>query len=218
VEKKSSFYLLQIKPMVGSDEDFTVDFEGFDRSEALLYAEKSLGNGRLRCIRDVIYIVPSRFDKLKTGEMAAEIERMNESMRKLHRNYILIGPGRWGTRDKFIGIPVKWTQISNAKVIIETDLADFPLDASLGSHFFHNVTSMNVVYFSIHSSINDFINYELLENQEVIEERVFFRHVRFENNLDIVMDGKKRQSLIRIGNESYCPELEPEPERFDHDD
>lgn len=216
-DRKASFYLLQIKPMVGSDEDFTVDLDGLDRSQALLYAEKSLGNGRLRCIRDVIFIVPSKFDKLKTEEMAAEIEQMNEIMRKSHKNYILIGPGRWGTRDKFIGIPVKWAQISNAKVIIETDLADFPLDASLGSHFFHNVTSMSVGYFSIHSSSNDFIHYELLDNQEVIEEGRFFRHVRFEKDLDIVMDGKKRQSLIRMGNECFCPEFELEPETYGDD-
>jgi phosphoenolpyruvate synthase/pyruvate phosphate dikinase len=207
-----SFYLLQIKPMVGADEDFTVDIDTIAPTDTILYAEKSLGNGRLRCIRDLVYVVPSRFDKLKTDEMAAEIEAINDKMRKAKREYVLIGPGRWGTRDKFIGIPVKWSQISSARVIVETDLSDFPLDASLGSHFFHNVTSMNVGYFSVHSGGRNFISYDLLENQEVMEDGKYFRHVRFEKDLDIVMDGKKRQSLIRLGSDIGCPDMWTEPD------
>lgn len=205
---RASFYLLQIKPMVGADEDFTLDIDQVDHSNSLLYSEKSLGNGRLRCIRDVIYVDPLKFDKMKTEEMAAEIEQMNEKMRKLNKEYVLIGPGRWGSRDKFIGIPVKWSHISKARVIVETDLSEFPLDASLGSHFFHNVTSMNVGYFSIHSGGKNFIQYELLQDQVIIEEGRYFRHVIFENDLDIVMDGKKRQSLIRMSQERGCPENE----------
>jgi len=207
-QHRAAFYLLQIKPMVGADEDFTVDIDEVDHSNSILYSEKSLGNGRLRCIRDLIFLDPEKFDKLKTEEMAVEIEHMNEKMRKLKKEYVLIGPGRWGTRDKFIGIPVKWSQISNARVIVETDLSDFPLDASLGSHFFHNVTSMNVGYFSVHSSGKNFIQYDLLMAQPIVEEGKYFRHIKFENDLDIVMDGKKRQSLIRTGNDRYCDGVE----------
>jgi hypothetical protein len=203
---RGSFYLLQIKPMVGADEDFTVDIDQVDQKNSILYSEKSLGNGRLRCIRDVIFLDPKNFDKLKTEEMAAEIDQMNEKMRKLKKEFVLIGPGRWGSRDKFIGIPVKWSQISNARIIVETDLSDFPLDASLGSHFFHNVTSMNVGYFSIHAGGKNFIQYELLQQQPVVEEGRFFKHVKFDNDLDIVMDGKKRKSLIRTGSERNCEE------------
>ncbi|MFA6127434.1 MAG: PEP/pyruvate-binding domain-containing protein [Bacteroidales bacterium] len=204
----ASFYLLQIKPMVGADEDFTVDIDQIDQSNSILYSEKSLGNGRLRCIRDLIFLDPKNFDKMKTEEMAAEIEQLNDKMRHLKKEYVLIGPGRWGSRDKFIGIPVKWSQISNARIIVETDLSDFPLDASLGSHFFHNVTSMGVGYFSINAGGKNFIQYDLLLQQKVVEEGRYFRHVIFENDLDIVMDGKKRQSLIRIGNDRNCQELE----------
>ena len=197
---KTSFYLLQIKPMVGSDEDFTVDIDNIEPDHTILYAEKSLGNGRIRKLRDLVYLVPTRFDKLKMEEMATEIEYFNKRLKKTGREYVLIGPGRWGSRDKFIGIPVKWSQISGARIIVETDLADFPLDASMGSHFFHNVTSMNVGYLSVHSGGESLIHYDLLEKQVVIEEGKFFRHIRFEHDLDIVMDGKKRQSLIRLGN------------------
>ena len=207
-QHRASFYLLQIKPMVGADEDFTLDIDQVDHSNSILYSEKSLGNGRLRCIRDLIFLDPKNFDKLKTDEMAVEIEQMNEKMRKVKKEYVLIGPGRWGSRDKFIGIPVKWSQISNARVIVETDLLDFPLDASLGSHFFHNVTSMGVGYFSIHSDGKNFIQYDLLQQQTIVEEGRYFKHVIFENDLDIVMDGKKRQSLIRMGDERNCQENE----------
>src|SRR6056297_1406329 len=108
-----------------------------------------MGNGKIDYIRDVIFVDEEKFDNNRTLEMTNEIEKLNKQMLKRNQKYILIGPGRWGTRDKFIGIPVVWSQISNAKVIVEVGLEDYPLDASLGSHFFHNLTSMNVGYLSI---------------------------------------------------------------------
>jgi hypothetical protein len=136
---------------------------------------------------------------MQTGLMAEEIDRMNEKMLKEGRRYILIGPGRWGTRDKYIGIPVVWSQISNAKVIVEINLPDFHIDASLGSHFFHNVTAMNVGYFSINQTIQEgTVNWEKLKMQEVIEKGNFFRHIRFEKSLMIRMDGKKGIAVITM--------------------
>ena len=201
---RASFYLLQIKPMVGKEDDYNVELGDVDRENSILYAEKSLGNGRIKCIQDVIFVEPSRFNKLKTDEMAAEIDDLNKIMRKEKRNYVLIGPGRWGSKDKFIGIPVTWSKISNAKIIVETDLADFPLDASLGSHFFHNVTSMNMGYFSVHSGGENFLNYEILNQQELIHNLKYFKHIRFSKPLDIVMDGKKQKSIIRLSNGKPC--------------
>ena len=122
---------------------------------------------------------------------------MNDKMLKQGRRYVLIGPGRWGTRDKYIGIPVTWPQISQAKVIVEVSLPDFPLDASLGSHFFHNVTSLNVGYFSVdHADPEEFVDWGRLEKQELITKGKFFKHFRFEKNLLIKMDGKKRMAMI----------------------
>jgi hypothetical protein len=126
---------------------------------------------------------------------------MNDRMLKENMRYMLIGPGRWGTRDKFIGIPVAWPQISNARVIVEVSLPDFHLDASLGSHFFHNVTSMNVGYFSINQgSMEGSIYWDKLNNQKTIEEGKFFRHVRFEKPLAIRMDGKKGMAVVSVNN------------------
>lgn len=123
-------------------------------------------------------------------------------MQQEGKRYVLLGPGRWGTRDKFIGVPVVWPQICNAKVIVEMSLDDYPLDASLGSHFFHNVTSMNVGYFSIdHKSTNDFINWEIVNSQTVVNETQYVKHVRFEKPLEILMDGRKRMAIINLKND-----------------
>jgi len=108
-----------------------------------------------------------------------------------------LGPGRWGSRDRWIGIPVTWPQICNAKIIIETSLEDFPLDASSGSHFFHNVTSMNVGYFSVqHSHKNSILNWDILKKQEIVRQGKYVRHIQFKNSLTVKMDGKKRISVI----------------------
>ncbi len=129
--------------------------------------------------------------------MAEQIEYLNDLMIEEERKYVLIGPGRWGSRDRFVGIPVNWSQISNAKVIVEVSLDNYPLDSSLGSHFFHNVTSMNIGYFSVkHSSPTDFVSWELLKKQKVINETSFFKHVRFKKPLSILMDGKQKTSAI----------------------
>jgi len=139
------------------------------------------------------------FDKTKTIEMAHEIDELNLMMFNEKRKYVLIGPGRWGTRDQWIGIPVNWPQISNAKIIVETSLEGFPLDASSGSHFFHNVTSMNVGYFTVQPELSrSYIKYELLENQQLINKTKYFRHVRFEKPLVVKMDGRMRISFISV--------------------
>jgi hypothetical protein len=194
---KASFYLLQIKPLLGSNDDYEINTDELKREDLLLYAEKSMGNGRIDNITNVIYIKKDIFDKTQTMSMADEIDRLNKKMIESGEKYILIGPGRWGTRDRFIGIPVNWPQISNAKLIVETSLEDFPLDASMGSHFFHNVTSMNVGYCSIqHTAFRSFIAWDILDQQKLIEETKWFRHVRFQKPVPIRMDGKKRITVV----------------------
>ena len=194
---RASFYLLQIKPLLGSLDHFEIDMEKIDRKRILLYAERSMGNGNIENISDIVFVKTDNFDKTRTEEIIPEIEALNAEMVQNKKRYILIGPGRWGTRDRFIGIPLVWTQISNARVIVEISLPEFPLDASLGSHFFHNVTSMNVGYFSIqHDSATDYIDWEKLKQQKVISDMKYITHVEFKKPLTIVMDGKKRTSVI----------------------
>ncbi len=195
--KLPSFYLLQVKPLVNSNFSYDIEVEEPDRSRTVLYSESSLGNGEVENIKDVIYIDVTKFNKLETLDMVKEIEMLNYMMIKENRRYVLIGPGRWGTRDQYLGLPVVWSQISNAKIIVEISLENFPLDSSLGSHFFHNVTSMNIGYLSVQdSSKTDYIEWDLLDKQRIVHRTKYFKHVQFKNDLTILMNGKKRTSCI----------------------
>ncbi len=192
----ATFYILQVKPLLIPTEDYSFKPENLDKERLILYAEKSMGNGKINTIRDVIFVKNENFDKTQTMEMAEEINRLNQKFPEF-KKYILIGPGRWGTRDRFIGIPVNWTQISKAKVIVETSLDGFPLDASSGSHFFHNLTTLNIAYFSVFLDRDpNAINYDILNSAELVEETKYFKHVRFDKPLDVIIDGKKRRGAI----------------------
>lgn len=192
-----SFYMLQIKPLVNNYAGSDLRTDGFDPSSALLYTHSGMGNGEIKSISDVVYIHREVFSKLKTKEMAMEVEHLNQYLVKNNRHYLLIGPGRWGTRDQFLGIPIVWSQISNARVIVEVSLPDFPLDASLGSHFFHNIISMNVGYCSVaHSSLTDFIHWEVLDAQKIVHKTKYFNHVHFRKPLHIIMNGKDKTAVI----------------------
>lgn len=197
-----SFYLLQIKPLTGSLLTENAFPEFLQSAPQLLHTTTSMGNGFLENICDAVYIDLDKFDKLRTLEMVAEIEKINKKMVEKGRKYLLIGPGRWGTSDRFLGIPVLWSQISNAKVIVEISLSNFPLDASLGSHFFHNISTMNIGYFAIeHTNEDNFINWDILKQQTVVEKTEFFVHVQFKKNLCVYMQGKERTATIFV-NES----------------
>ena len=194
-----TFYLLQLKPLIRREEDVEIELGSLDSSKLLLLSNKGMGNGRISGISDVVYVDTKQFDRARTREIANEIAEVNKAFTATNRQYVLIGPGRWGTRDEYTGIPVNWANINNAKVIVEIGLPNYPLYGSLGSHFFHNVTSMNVGYFSI-PDINsaDFVKLDLLDKQELIWEGKYVKHVRFKNELEILMDGRKRMAVIRI--------------------
>jgi len=193
----ASFYLLQIKPMLGMGAGYKIDPDSIDEDKLLLFTRKSMGNGLVNDIADIVFIEPELFDNKLTVSMADEIATINELMVRENRKYILIGPGRWGSRDRFLGIPVAWPQISGARVIVEVALTDFHPDASLGSHFFHNVTSMNVGYFSVdQNSGRDIIHWDRIRGARLIGTGNFHRHVRFEKPLTVSMDGKMGMAVI----------------------
>lgn len=192
-----TFYLLQIKPLIRIEEQVEIDLGEVAPEKVFMYAEHGMGNGKVEDIRDVVYVDPKKFDKMKTKQMAREISELNKTFEEQGKDYILIGPGRWGSRDPFTGIPVMWAHISRAHIIVEMGLPDYPLDASLGSHFFHNVTSMNVGYFSVpHNSRTSKLKMEALEQQTVVSETEFIKHVKFNKPLSILMNGRDRKALI----------------------
>ncbi|MBW6516514.1 MAG: hypothetical protein K0B81_07880 [Candidatus Cloacimonetes bacterium] len=192
-----TFYILQIRPLSIAIESYNIDTSKIDKSKLFLYTEKGMGNGIIDNIYDVVFLDHSKFDKTQTVKMQEEIEQLNNEMRKEDREYVLIGPGRWGSRDRFLGIPVRWAQINKAKVIVETGLEDFLIEASQGTHFFHNIVAMQVGYFTIpFVSSTDFIDWEWLKDQKEITRTDFFIHVRTNRPLIIKMDGKKGIALI----------------------
>jgi len=194
---KPTFYLLQVKHLFRDSEDCSLDLEALDRKDIFLLTQKGMGNGIVEGITDLVWVDPEKFDKSRTLEMACEVERFNERLKTEKKRYVLLGPGRWGTRDRWLGIPVSWHQISQAKVIIEHSLEGFDVDASLGSHFFHNVTSMNIGYFTVPNGLpENFIDWNWLRQQPILDRGAFLVHSRIEKPLKIAMDGKKRTSVI----------------------
>ena len=191
-----TFYLLQIKPLIKAISDYSIDLSEINKDNIILFSEKMMGNGIIDTLSDVLVIKPGTFDKTKTEFIATELSMLNDKMNESGTQYILIGPGRWGTRDRFLGVPVTWPQINAARVIVETDLDGFPLDASYGSHFFHNLTTLNIAYFSVVSEDSSYLNYDLLLKGKIMEETEYFFHLKFDNQLNVKMDGKQRIAII----------------------
>jgi len=192
----SIFYLLQIRPFVEHEENIIGDIKA-SRVELFVYSNEVSGNRVIKNIRDIVYVKPDCFDNTKTFSMVAEINQINQKLTKEQRPYILIGPGRWGTNDRHLGIPVNWTAINGARVIIEVDLVDFKVDHSQGSHFFHNITSAGIPYLCAKCNTEkDIIDWEWLESVATIEETNYFKHVRTSSPLLVVVNGKKREGRI----------------------
>lgn len=195
--RRPAFYILQIRPMGVHDEELNLIPEEIKRDEAFIYTEKGMGNGTVDDIDDVIYVNPERFDKLETRQIQTELERLNTKMQQEGREYILIGQGRWGTQDRFLGIPVRFIQISNARIIIEMGMEDYNIDPSQGSHFFHNIIAMQIGYFSIpYQSKKDFIDWEWLRAQKIVDQTEHLIHARTARPLTIKMDGKRSIAVI----------------------
>jgi CheY-like chemotaxis protein len=196
---RSNFYILQIKPLLGDMKDYRLDLEEIDRKDMVLFSEHAMGNGIIRDLHHIIYADIRKFDRSRTLKMREELEKLNRKMRENGEKYILLGPGRWGTRDRYLGIPVRWSDISNAKVLVEVELEDFHFDASLGSHFFHNVTSKGIGYFSVpHASRDSFVDWEYLSGLSIVEQTEHFVHVHVETPLTVMMDGRKSSAAIVI--------------------
>ena len=192
-----TFYVLQIRPLTINTENITIDTDNLNKDDMVLYTENGMGNGIIDSVYDVIFVDPDKWDRTKTVKMHEEISELNKRMRAESRNYILIGPGRWGSRDRFLGIPVKWMDINMAKIIVETGSENFAVDSSQGSHFFHNLVSMDVGYFSIsHHSDNNFLDWDWLKLQKVIEKTDHFLHIQVDHPLVIKMDGYKGLAVI----------------------
>ena len=193
---KPALYVLQLKPLINLQDKVDVDLSDVDRKKCFVYSGRTMGNGRNPSLRDILWVDPEKFDRSRTVEMAAEIEELDARLKKLGRSYILIGPGRWGTRDRWLGIPVTFAQISRAKIIAEADLPDFVVDSSLGSHFFHNLTSMSIGYMKIAHGEGDFVDWDWLRTMPVRRRTPHCVWTCLEKPVEVRMDGKMSRSVI----------------------
>lgn len=193
----SLFNVLQIRPIVDSREAIDVELENLAEEDTLIYAHHALGNGIIRDIYDIVYVKPESFNPSENKHTAELIGQINEKFIEEKRGYVLVGPGRWGSSDHWLGIPVKWPQISAARVIVESGLENYRIDPSQGTHFFQNLTSFRVGYFTINPFIKDgHYNLGFLSEQPAFYEDNVIRHVRFNRPLVIMIDGKKNLGVV----------------------
>ncbi len=180
-----------------NDQSISIDIEDNILEETIVLSKSALGNGIIKDIIDFVYVMPQKFKSSDTKNIADEIEKINVMMRNEKRNYILAGPGRWGSADPWLGIPVKWSQITEARVIIEAGLENYRIDPSQGTHFFQNLTSFRVGYMTVNPYINEgFYNLEFLDKQLSVFEGKYLRAIRFEKPLIIKLDGRQNIGVI----------------------
>lgn len=205
-----AFYILQLKPLIRSDGGGEVDLARLDLSRALIRSPRSMGNGRIEGIRDIVWIDPELFDRSATKVMAEEIEALDRLVAAEGRRYLLIGFGRWGTRDPWLGVPVTYSQIAHAAVIVEADLEGFRVESSLGSHFFHNVTSMNIGYLTVPWSETEGIDWAWLRDRGEAKRLGSCLWTRLDEPLEVLMDGRaSRAAVLRPRPAPAAPPEEP---------
>jgi CheY-like chemotaxis protein len=191
------FNFLQIRPIVQSDQSYDFRIGEIDPGKTIVYSDSALGNGSFKGIKDIVYIKPDAFNPADSEKIAADIDRINSVFISRNAGYVLIGPGRWGSADPWLGIPVKWQQISGARIIIESGLKNFRIDPSQGTHFFQNLTSFRVGYFTINPYYKEgHYDVEWLNHQDVKYEDEYIRHVSFEDTVEILIDGRLHKGVI----------------------
>ena len=203
-DRSCEFYLLQIRPIVDAKEMLDEDVKAIPDSDCLLRSHNSLGHGISEDVVDVVYVkYDDHFSAMNNFYVADDIERINRKFLADGKNYVLIGPGRWGSSDHYLGVPVKWPHISAARVIVEVALKNYNIDPSQGTHFFQNLTSFGVGYFTVDTNTGEggFVNKEILDAMPAVEETQYVRHVRFEHPMRILMDGKKQEGAVLIPKE-----------------
>ncbi|MBQ5921734.1 MAG: phosphoenolpyruvate synthase, partial [Alistipes sp.] len=192
------FNLLQIRPIIRNEESAKLDWSQVDTSGAVVYSENALGIGLMRDIRRIVYMRFDKFSTLYTQQIADELMQINNRMRDQGQEYVLIGTGRWGSSDPNLGVPVKWAHISQARVIVESALPNFNVEASQGTHFFQNVTSLGVGYLSLDPTHGDgSLDVEQLDQMPAWFEGDYLRVVEFDEPLYIYVDGRSKKGVVK---------------------
>ncbi|MFH2107902.1 MAG: PEP/pyruvate-binding domain-containing protein [Chrysiogenia bacterium] len=191
------FSILQVRPLVVQDELVKVELDDQQKELAFCFSDRVLGNGILQTIRDIVFVKPDGFDAAKNPQIAVDVGKLNSRLQQAGTPYLLIGPGRWGSTDPWLGIPVKWSQISGVKVVVEASLPNMNVDPSQGSHFFQNMTSLRIGYFTVPlDRAHGFIDWTWLETLPVTAETTFLKHVCLPQPITVMIDGRRSQGVI----------------------
>jgi hypothetical protein len=190
--------LLQVRPLLVSDEQIDVAPGALGEAGLLLGSTAALGNGRRR-VEDVVFVDPDHFEAAATPEIARELETLNRGLAESGRPYLLIGFGRWGSSDPWLGIPARWDQISGARVLVEASLPGMSPEPSQGSHFFHNLSSFGVLYLTVALGGEPGIDWAFLRRQEEVAATAHVHHVRCASPLEVEVDGRSRMGVVRHG-------------------
>jgi len=196
-KEKPLFSIIQIRPLVISKEKSLIawDENEIKKEDILIYSNNALGNGIINTIQDILYVIPEKFDSAKTIEIAKEVGEINKTLKD--RPYLLIGPGRWGTQDRWLGIPVQWAEISNVKVMVEKALEDFNIKPTQGTHFFQNIISRGIGYINITLKKSEGnIDWDWINNQKFEKKLNFVKHIKLSKALNVKLDGKNGRGLI----------------------
>ena len=188
------FAILQVRPMMEESVDIDIDLAGIDRSKAMCICSQSLGNGIIEGIKDVVYVHPERLDRMRTMDLTDEIEAIDAVLRAEERPYVLIGPGRWGSSDPSLGIPVQWDQIMGSRTIVEVPMTDIHVEPSQGTHFFQNIITFNIGYLTI--GADDFVDWEWLDSIEATTESGALRHVSLDEPIKVILDSRDSEAII----------------------
>ena len=197
--KLPKFNVLQVRPISVDSRNAEVSWDEVDMSSPMIVSDSALGMGWIKGVSDVIYLKKDAFDTQKTQEMAVQLKALNLKMRNSGKGYVLVGFGRWGSSIPSLGVPVQWSDISEAKVIVECSLEDFRVDPSQGTHFFQNLTSFNAGYINVDPYGNSahVMDFTVLDSMPAVEETEYLRHVRFDRELEICIDGRNSKALIK---------------------
>ncbi|MBW2516823.1 MAG: phosphoenolpyruvate synthase/pyruvate phosphate dikinase, partial [Deltaproteobacteria bacterium] len=195
-ERKSEFAFLQLRPMTARAELLQVEISGDEIARSFCVSSHALGNAEKKDMADILFIKPAEFDPAKTPQIAREIGELNAGLLNESRKYLLVGPGRWGSADRWLGIPVSWAEICGVGAMVETDSEKLKADPSQGSHFFHNITTLGITYATVLDADSDFIDWDWLTAQPVAHETTHVAHVRLNRPFTLKVDGRTSKCVM----------------------
>ncbi|MGD9187540.1 MAG: PEP/pyruvate-binding domain-containing protein [Desulfobacteraceae bacterium] len=199
-QQSAHFYLLQLRPMAARSAGAEVAIDPDEPRQAICYTEHAMGNVSNLTVKDIVYVKPDAFDSGRTREVAGQLAKINDHLVRRSRTYLLVGPGRWGSADPWLGIPVRWSDISGVAAIVETTSENLKADPSLGAHFFHNLAALGISYLCVTGRGPDHFNWSWVTSHTVARQEQFVAHVRLDRPIEIKVDGRTSRGLIKGNN------------------